>query len=72
MASNKGKALGAERGQVLGGFAPDNQVSDESSGGCTQRQAELAVAGLEAQSTQALTTAERRTLIRLLQKLYLG
>ena len=41
-------------------------------GRAMMQQAELAVAGLEAQSTQALTTAERRTLIRLLQKLYLG
>ena len=41
-------------------------------GRALMQQAELAVAGLEAQSTQALTTAERRTLIRLLQKLYLG
>ena len=35
------------------------------------QQAEAAVATLEGQATHALTPAERRTLIRLLQKLYL-
>lgn len=35
------------------------------------QKAEMAVAALEGRATQALTASERRTLIRLLQKLYL-
>lgn len=40
-------------------------------GRALMHEAEIAVAELEGQATQALTPAERRTLIRLLQKLYL-
>lgn len=64
MASIESKAFGTEWGQVLGRFAPGDQVCNESPGRCTQGQPQLTVTERKEYVFEPITTIDDRFGVR--------